>query len=710
MKKNINKKNIIFSLFALVCLLAFGFTVNNSVVSGTKRVSINDVNNLEEVNLGDKCEAKDYNACGCNEISDAYGKKMCQNSCKICAEAKITGVQVLGNNYIYLANGEQAKFNFIALTNASSFTPKWSFSPSQGAYGELNGTIYTLYASGTGSGGGNSCKETSYRVTASSSSSSASATVKVCRYCNSWQGPIPVSSSTVFSTKQNTDKYAEGCVYYIGEGGNAQKGYTYTAYYNRCCNSVVTPTPTPTPKPIVKYCYGDKKYLGIASNVGWQEKETTERPYKYDGISESECHAINVSTCNVSPTSPMAIEAKTENCEDVKEISYKDVTKCSNYDSSTENNFYTIECNRKISTSFDYGDDNNTKTVRFLYKGQGFKFGVKVISTHICTAKFNKTAWEKTYNTFLQKIKYVNSSLVNYVKNYDKTGWTKAVNALNASKETKSEVYALWNIIENLRNVVVNDYLGFTPSNKYEENVNLSIKYNVNGKSNTQNEILVLSEKDSTEGKYTKTVSNVKYNLTNQSALKNVPEYYVISNENDPRVLKFIPSNAYLDKYLGLSISTTDNDTINGGNKIYVDYKIDSTTNSKPYNMTINVTGLGSNRSSVINAKCDLKIGGEELLYRPIDVSNPFINSKWNIGENWLNSKYSFTNTIKSNIWAMNKLYDIKLSNEDIASLKESNRTYKDKYPYLGLCERMNTPLQDNITKRLCGIIKSTID
>jgi len=189
-----------------------------------------------------------------------------------------------------------------------------------------------------------------------------------------------------------------------------------------------------------------------------------------------------------------------------------------------------------------------------------------------------------------------------------------------------------------------------------------------------------------------------------------VPEYYVISNENDPRVLKFIPSNAYLDKYLGLSISTTDNDTINGGNKIYVDYKIDSTTNSKPYNMTINVTGLGSNRSSVINAKCDLKIGGEELLYRPIDVSNPFINSKWNIGENWLNSKYSFTNTIKSNIWAMNKLYDIKLSNEDIASLKESNRTYKDKYPYLGLCERMNTPLQDNITKRLCGIIKSTID
>ncbi len=739
MMKNENNKKFIFGLFSLICVLSLYFSLKSNTIN-TKKVSVN-----EEINLGDEkdsCATKDFDKCGCDSITNTSAKEQCKRGCTYCSTcndgsylsegycykvtaSEVKDVTVSGRNYVYLAADESVTFTFVATSNSSPFTPSWSFSPVNSASGRGAGSTYYLTASGSSNGTGADCQETAYTVTATSNNASKSATVKVCKYCSKWNGPY-IPSTSVYQNRQNISKEAAGCYYFVGETA-VSGGWSYTGYYTRCCGSVPnteTPTPTPTsttettptititptPTPIVKSCYGNREYLGIASSVGWQEEASTSRPYKYDGISEEDCHVINISTCNVSPLVPMAIEAETNTCEDTNEIVLQATTKCSNYDSSSEKNFYTIECSRKIVTSFDYGDDNDTNTNRFLYKGQGFKFGVKVTSIHTCTANFNKDTWVNTYNRFLEKISYISPSLVNYVKNYDKSGWTKAVNALKASKETQSEVYALWNTIENLRNIVVNGYLGFTLNDLDEEQVNITLKYNVNNKSNTKDEQLIISEKDSSSGTYTKTVSSDKYNLTSQESLKNVPKSYVISNEKNPRIIKFIPQSAYIDEYLGLDISDSEDNTIDGGNKIYIDYNVDPTEDGKPYNMIINVTGLGSNKSSVINNKCDINIGNKELLYRPIDVSNPFISAKWNIGENWLNERFSFTNTIKSDTWSLNKMYDVSLSNEDINNIKESNKSNKDKYPYLGLCDRINGAMQDNVTKKLCEMIKSTID
>ena len=612
--------------------------------------------------------------------------------------AKVSSVTG-GGRTAYLAADETASFSFTASSDpigANNFNPSWSVGPSSGASGSGSGSNYTLVASGASKGSGSSCAKTTYTVTATSGGVSKSATASVCKYCSSWKGPF--KTRIISKEKRNTSKPSVGCYYYEGEE-KVDGGWLYTAYYTRCCGG--------GPTSDAGACYGDKKYLGIAQNVLWQTKATSDRPYKYTGVSEQDCHAINVNICNANPTTPSAIKVNTDSCEDTKEIHYKDITACSNYEESTEKNFYTIECERTINTSFDYGDDNSTTTNRVLYKGGGFGFGIKITSTHTCTARFNKTTWEELYNRYLKKIGFVSSSLVNYVKNYDHNGWAREVNKLDASKDVKSEVYELWNILEGLSDLVEKNYVGFKPENKYDEQASIELTYNVAGKSTKVTDQLIISDKDSTEGAYTKTNSSTKYNLT--SKLKNVPEYFVMTNEKNPRVIKLMPKRSYIEKYIGKGVND-DESNIDGGNKIYVDYDIDATGNKLTYPISIEVKGLGSNGSEVINNKCDYKVVDDEIYYRPIDVTNPFINDNWEIGKNWLNNKFSFTNTIKSNVWSLSSLLKINLSKSNIDDIKASNNTFRDKYPYLGLCDRINTASQDGITTNICNELKRAID
>ena len=99
-----------------------------------------------------------------------------------------------------------------------------------------------------------------------------------------------------------------------------------------------------------------------------------------------------------------------------------------------------------------------------------------------------------------------------------------------------------------------------------------------------------------------------------------------------------------------------------------------------------------------------MKIKEQKLLYRPIDINNPFINSGWRKGENWLNTAYDFTGTIHNDVWGKNSLYIIDLPPEKISELKESNR--KNANAYLGLCDSQEEKMKDSITSWLCGLLK----
>ncbi len=753
-----NKKIILFGLFALVVGVSIYFVVmgNNKYNKVEKFVSVNDTfEEYTEEALGDSsdgCSTYSYwytkssssytggncsatcsgSSCPSATSSSASSCVYCSSSgedddgkdkgtkytctkhkkctsCNAghylsdgkCPEIKVGSVSG-GGSKAYLAKGESATFSFSAKgdpSSASGFSPRWSVSPSGGASGSGSGASYTLTASGAKAGTGSSCATTTYTVKAESGGTSKTATAEVCVYCSAWKGPH--TGKFFYKQKKNTSPTAAGCYYFVGEQA-VEGGYSYTAYYTRCCGGS-------PPSNDLGACYGNKEYLGIASKADWLLKPTSELSHKYANVKSEDCHPINVSVCKVNfpNTNPQTVN--TDICEDTKTISYKDTTECSNNDDSKKSNFYTIVCERSITTAFDYGDDNSTTTSRNLYRGQGFGFGIDVKSTHTCTAKFDKDAWLTVYNKFLSKIGFISSSLTKYVKNYDYDGWKKAVDALSASKETKSEVFLLWNIMEELKDSVVDGYIGFKPQSTYDEAVDFELSYSVKGKTEVLSDQFIQSEKDFKEGQYLRTLSEERYNLTEYSELRNIPAYYIMTNSSNPRVVKFIPKRTYIDRYIGKNLSD-EAKGVDGGNKIYIDYNVDPTGDNKSYVINLKVSGLGTNKSSVINNKCDIKVTEEKLLYRSIDVTNPFINSSWDIGANWLNSRFSFTNTIKSNTWSLNSLYNIPLSGDDVSSLKESNKSNKELYPYLGLCDRLETYEQDSITKKICGILKNTID
>ena len=746
-----NKKFIIFGVFSLIMVLAIYLTVaKNDGITG-KIVVINDslgdyVNdNNDEISVGDSLTGCKTTSTYYTTTSKSFTKtSKCKTTCSSCTSdgcikscssdglsgtkcvrhvkctscdsgyylsnercygIKVGSVTNNNNSVQYLAKGESAKFTFKATgdpSNASGFSPTWSLSPSSGASGSGSGTSYSLTASGAKSSSGSGCETTTYTVSATSGGVTKSATAKVCVYCTAWRGPI--NTKYMYKAKQNTSPTGKGCYYFIGEQA-VSGGYSYSGYYTRCCGSGPTSVPNNSD---LGACYGNKEYLGIATQAEWLTGPSGSLKYKYSGVTSADCHPINVNVCNSKSVPPEPTEATADKCEDTKVISYKDTTKCSNKDGGTSGNFYTIECDRTVSTSFDYGNDGIDNTSHALHQGQGLGFAVKVTSTHTCTAKFDEQAWKEVYNLLIKKVGFVSQSLVNYVEAFDYNGWDRAVNSLNASEEAKKEVYLIWDKIELLKNNVIDGYVNFVPQTEYNEEVNYELKYSTDGQEEKLTGNLIAGTTD--EGKFLKTESQEKYNLSSKYAkLQNVPAYYVITNTSNPRVVTFIPNKTYVERYIGKDLTTNEED-IDGGNKIYLDYNVDPNGESNPYKLTFNVLNLGSNKSSVLNDKCNIYVIEDKMLYRSIDVTNPFINANWNIGKNWLNSKYSFTNTIKSNTWSSNKLAEISISSSDIDSIKDSNKSNVDLYPYLGLCDRIGTMSQDSITQRICETLKKTFD
>ena len=198
--------------------------------------------------------------------------------------------------------------------------------------------------------------------------------------------------------------------------------------------------------------------------------------------------------------------------------------------------------------------------------------------------------------------------------------------------------------------------------------------------------------------------------LNNKKDKENNTSSNIIKNKNNKNNSKNI--NIITDKkgnFNTIEGTECPKNTIDGGNKIYTDMATDVTNENTSYPINITIGGLGSNDSSVTNDKCNLKIIESKYIYRPIDVSNPFISNSWQKGKNWVNETFDFTKVINKDTWQDNsKRKVITLTAKDIAKLKESNaKAWQDtNSPYLGLCISQEETLQDEITKKLCSIIK----
>ena len=417
------------------------------------------------------------------------------------------------------------------------------------------------------------------------------------------------------------------------------------------------------------YCCVDNEYIGVSDNVIWAEyklKENTStfnaceyyygKGYTYVNATQAQCHKPTpvAERCQYSSTGLKKAEENTNSCEEAKEISISEGEKCS--DSDPSKSFYTIKCDRTAKTNFDYGDDNDTSTVREIYKGQGFKFGIKVESTIECRGEFSGSKWINVYNLLKGKLDAVDPNLINYCNNYDYNGWDNYIkNVLKPKKESaKSELYKLWRIIEELKDIVDN-YNKYEPNVEYNEEATLDFTYKVGGKVvrlSTQSPNQSVFERSIlSEGTYASKYENV-VNLGVKGVTN--PKNYLRSSKSNPRIVKLTPKNVYINTNT-TNIQTDAKNAISGGNKIYIDYATDTPQTITPINIT--VTGLAGNNSTINNNQCTLKVRDMEIIYRPIDVSNPFINNTWTPGKNWLNSQFDFRNIIHSNIWSTSDYY-----------------------------------------------------
>ena len=185
------------------------------------------------------------------------------------------------------------------------------------------------------------------------------------------------------------------------------------------------------------------------------------------------------------------------------------------------------------------------------------------------------------------------------------------------------------------------------------------------------------------------------------------PKNYEKSSEKNPRIVKLYPKETYIN----IATSTEQDSAekaVNGGNKIYIDYNTDINNEDYEINpLEIKITGLAAD-SIIENKKCTINVKDVEYSYRPIDVANPFINSKWEKGENWINDEYDFTKTIHSNTWSESTRNEISIPANDISEIKNSNANYqRSNYsPYMGICDLLDGNDLDSITKAICNKIK----
>ena len=496
-----------------------------------------------------------------------------------------------------------------------------------------------------------------------------------------------------------------------------------------------------TPVKTYNFCCVNNKFIGVSDEVHWEEYRLSPSCDTYypgkgyttlTNVTKDQCQPTGEEAMKKCAGNRINIENKQETagvCEtfgkDTVEVPVTEI-KCTDND-KTKVSFYNIKCDRLVKLVFDYGDDNVNNTNRVLYKGQGFKFGINVTSEITCTGNFYKDDWKKVYKKFRDKVtaveygytKYVTGGLLSFIDSYDEKNHQKSKDAYanyvnkylyeananakpsekNKFKNAASDAFALWNDYFEPLLASVRGYNSFTPSMEFDEKAVLSMTPKINGVEETFENSF--EKKTITTGEYV-TISSSTVNL-GTGFLTN-PKNYKKSNVDNPYKIKLVPKLAYITKALG-EVTASKNKSINGGNKVYIDTKTDAGT--YPFTIEVsgvtNVNGDKNNDVTIVDDKCNILINDMDIIYRPIDIKNPFINSEWNKGENWTNSKYNFINTIKANTWSNTAMKTVTITNDQIDEIKKDNASYTNdgNSPYLGICDRLSGTDNDIICKAL---------
>ena len=379
-------------------------------------------------------------------------------------------------------------------------------------------------------------------------------------------------------------------------------------------------TKTNKTKSECKNCYGNSRMYSLATKVAWLSEASNAYPEYISSIkSESACKKETAPKACVPVNTGDPKNKKTLNtksCEDTIENMTTDGMSCKG------NPYYTISCTNKTSTNFDLGDDGIITSTNNLLVGQGFKYGITAKVVRTCDGKFDGELWQKAYE-------YVSNVIKKAKKEKDKASKSELKKIESLIIENQNKQKKLKELVTAYNNYDLNKGTSITSK------INLS--YKVNGKTQTLTTELISTDIQKGVGKK-KDKGEVNLNV---KGLTN-PHNYSWTNESKPTIVKLIPPKKYMDNNGKIASSGID-----AGNKIYVDYY----TEPKTYPLNIKANGIGGN-IVIENNKCNIKVVDQEIIYRPIDISNPFISKDWIPGINWINDLFDFKNIIRSDIWS----------------------------------------------------------
>ena len=644
-----------------------------------------------------KCSGIEYQSKSGQSSCDTCPKGQISSSDRTsCENVPIQSLTVYPTGTRYIASGESIRLQFYPyapvldeIEGAELVSSRINYSV-PGFSGSKDGASYIVNY--TGSDGNSPCVNHEITATASTGNSSASATSNVCVFC-SWKSQ---SGRFRYKNQQPSKSSAQGinqCAgFFTGEQYNGSY-YSYTTYWHRCCGDS---SPPPSD---VGHCYADAKYLGLATKVRWMDSPNREYPYELSGMkNESECTLIpEPTTCSKSPMKSVAVVDEINKCEGEKTIEIANAGQ-----ECVGTKFYEITCNQKISALFDYDDDDMDAILKNpsldvgnisnlnLMAGQGFGFSTLVTTYKECNGKFDSKAWKVSYDNAMRKLSTVPET--------------------DEDIDIQRRRNELIKLVEDIKQIVI-DYNEYLPEDNDGEELKLSYTYKVGRDVKTPS--YTFEKEVINEGKGTFKYDDInnhpsnsdKYNLDLKISGLTNPRNYKWSNQSNKRKVILRPERAYINAQTG-DVTTVSENTLDGGKRIYTNRDITPGV----YNLKIELGGLGGNGSIIKNIdNCSVTIREETIQYRPVDVSNPFINNEREKGENWYNDFYNYTATINTGTWGVEPRKVINITTDDFAEIRASNRKNSKNNEknnianeYLGTC-RENDKWQDDF---VCSLIK----
>ena len=456
-----------------------------------------------------------------------------------------------------------------------------------------------------------------------------------------WSTNRPTPTSKVDANEQSKNIAYEGCTQ---DPNNGHK-WTCSRVWKRGCN---------VPKEEMPGCYKQNStgfyYWGLYGGKSDYTFISSITDYKYC-VSKFECStkypnkADNKTPCNSEGTIGGTYEKK---CDTI----------------------YKITCDETIKTKFTGPVlDSTLESLNnaYLYPGTGFKYRFGATTTVSCKGTFDNNRY---------------TLVENYIKNY--------ANKVNGTSSGSLDDMFYTSALDGLKQIK-KSYTDWKLNYKFDGKIEIRDEVN--------NKVLTTVSLVPTSGGDTKivekcgslpngTIKDFTY-LEKHSFEKQLPMAYLT---RDGKVVYQVGEGAPCTNCEPLDYKFFISD-----NKDYV--------NSNNYHYIVTATSLGYGKYATDQTKCQIGVLGNEIIYRHIDASDPFLlktKPDRPIGANWSNSKYDFTKIIHTNVWSKSSMYNkITLTKED--NLKIQGETRGNASYYVGACTKGTASSLDTICAKLRG-------